>query len=486
MADDTHVSITWDARDPYPNFYHVEWAPAQSAYTDGLDNNTDRYVFSGNELSITSPGDGIYKFRIRMYHCESACRFNSWSPDFSTTLTPPFNPENLEPKSVPNGPLEVLKESVGETRYDQALAGSIARENGGTNTQTSSTKGTNQITLGDTQDGTITGNAGPENFNLYANPSQDNPASGHYATIPGVEYIWWMQFEIAFDGKFHNRKYHGCTYQLAGGELYKVLDQIGADDPSQGLIWPNTGVHLYYDGVKQTLLDNFIQVGRVGTDDLRHYFYLLWRRSPSDTSVLDSRKMSFIFDIDYHAGNPSYCRHKSAPQIHRDGRWIRVQNLSGARHRYQHVTEPDGTRRRSIGYFSVDPIYVAPHTTKTEWRRTYNGINQIQVTSTPANGFTYLAGETIDLEATYVVDVPASTVTIPLKIGNRTVELQSTSTAAGKEFTFEYTVLATDRDDDGISIDQHTISNSIPESQMTDWNPAFNPGHVHSVNRPPS
>ena len=98
-------------------------------------------------------------------------------------------------------------------------------------------------------------------------------------------------------------------------------------------------------------------------------------------------------------------------------------------------------------------------------------LTDFEFSGTRANAPTYDTGETIELTATFseAVSVNASsTPYVPLTIGEHT--RRATHHAAGSsatELVFRYTVVAADRDDDGISIAEDALSGTIHRAGST-------------------
>ena len=447
ITEDNDILITWDVNDPYPNLYHIEWQLAGEEYTEGLENNTDRYVSVGAQMELRHPGENAYKFRIRMYSCEDGpqCAFSPWSDDVLFSLNTPPIPDahDVGVTIVSKGSNDTIKDKVGQQRFNTARA---------------------------------------------SNNGNDNPASGVYDSIPGIEYVWWFTGEIKFSTGFRSDfRSSGCTTGNYGwrNETTSTMLQLVAFQEPPKLILPNSGLHFYYDGEKQILAEGgFNWLGQVGSDYKRQLIDFLWVKSPGDHSVIDPEKISFEFDVEYYAGN-AYCHHNSAPRINMDGRWIQIQDLNALRHRYQHYTDHNGQRVTSKGYFSVDPVYASPKTTYENWRRTYVNITSVEVTSSPTNGYTYTTGETIRIRARFSRNIPAYTLTLPVKIGDNTVNLTATRTTSGKDYFFEHTVTASDRDDDGITFDTNAITGDIPLNLATFSHKELGKRNINSVNGAP-
>ena len=90
IGNGKNILISWNVREPYPNYYHVEWASDESDYTEGVAEHTARLVFSGNSIETRLPGVGPYKFRIRLNLCDDGtCESGPWSTNFLETLEAP-------------------------------------------------------------------------------------------------------------------------------------------------------------------------------------------------------------------------------------------------------------------------------------------------------------------------------------------------------------------------------------------------------------
>ena len=84
-------------------------------------------------------------------------------------------------------------------------------------------------------------------------------------------------------------------------------------------------------------------------------------------------------------------------------------------------------------------------------------IETLEISSSPADNVSYLTGETVTVEATYVDAVTVSSSgtapALALTIGDNTRAAAYTGTSAdGKTLTFSYTIVSQDHDRDGISI----------------------------------
>ena len=98
-------------------------------------------------------------------------------------------------------------------------------------------------------------------------------------------------------------------------------------------------------------------------------------------------------------------------------------------------------------------------------------ITNLSYSTEPTQTRTYDAGDTIKVAATFSEAVTVSTTnppTLPLKIGSETrtatyVSSESTTT----KLVFSYTVLATDQDDDGITIEQNSLTGGITRLSST-------------------
>ena len=472
LSENGQFAVSWNTREPYPNFYHVEWASVQDDYTDGLDNNTDRYVFEGTSLVMDSPGAGSYKFRIRMKVCpeDGPCQFGPWSDNVVSVLE--LTPKTSDVQIATKSPNEVVQDIIGVPRYNSAVAGARAREAlstlGQASQGTSGKADTNSNGPRDVETPTPT----PTHSWWRPNDTRDNPASGHYQKRSSIQYVWWIRYEV----KTHK-------FNPSGGTAPYECNQDGWNEVFEYQVEITSKMQFFYDGELQDT-ENGVTGFRKSSNDVYHND-LLWNRPARETEFLDARKMSFRFPIESIRGN-GYCRIAAYGwvPVKWDGRWVQVQNLSAMRHRYQRYTDANGPVT-SIGWHSVDPIFIAPETTYTGWRRTYNGVESITVTSAPANDLTYVTGEKITLKVKYNAAIPATTVTLPLKIGSRTEYLESTSTSTREEFDFEYTALATDRDDNGVSVDRNTVTTSLPVNLVRNFNPKYEAGLSHAVNGAP-
>ena len=88
-------------------------------------------------------------------------------------------------------------------------------------------------------------------------------------------------------------------------------------------------------------------------------------------------------------------------------------------------------------------------------------LTSLDITSNPgASGF-YLTGDTIEITATLSEAVtldPGSTPALPITIGDNTRQATySSSDSTTTKWVFHYTVTSDDRDDDGLSIEQHAL-----------------------------
>ena len=98
-------------------------------------------------------------------------------------------------------------------------------------------------------------------------------------------------------------------------------------------------------------------------------------------------------------------------------------------------------------------------------------ITDLSYSTEPTQTRTYDTGDTIKVAATFSEAVTVSTTnppTLPLKIGSETrsatyVSSESTTT----KLVFSYTVLATDQDDDGITIEQNSLTGGITRLSST-------------------
>ena len=86
-------------------------------------------------------------------------------------------------------------------------------------------------------------------------------------------------------------------------------------------------------------------------------------------------------------------------------------------------------------------------------------VTAVTLSSSPASGNTYGAGETIDLQAGFLVAVTVTgTPQLALTIGTGTGQAGHTSGSGTQTLTFRYTVRATDADSDGFSIGANALT----------------------------
>ena len=87
-------------------------------------------------------------------------------------------------------------------------------------------------------------------------------------------------------------------------------------------------------------------------------------------------------------------------------------------------------------------------------------IRSLGITSTPNTGTTYETGETIQVTATLseAVNFTGPEPVLPIRIGDNTREaVYDTPSSTATQWVFKYVVEADDRDDNGISIEQHAL-----------------------------
>ena len=90
--------------------------------------------------------------------------------------------------------------------------------------------------------------------------------------------------------------------------------------------------------------------------------------------------------------------------------------------------------------------------------RSATTLETLRLTSRPANGDTYFHGESIELEAVFSDPVPVpGSATLALTVGGRT-RPAALSGANGAALRFRYTVVATDRDTDGVSVAANALT----------------------------
>ena len=115
---------------------------------------------------------------------------------------------------------------------------------------------------------------------------------------------------------------------------------------------------------------------------------------------------------------------------------------------WHNIVDSDGKRCGSSCRFKVTITDDDPDGTYIE---------TLEITSSPADTVSYLVGETVTVEATYMDAVTVSSSgTAPflaLTIGDKTRAAAYTGTSAdGKTLTFSYTIVSQDHDQDGISV----------------------------------
>ena len=90
--------------------------------------------------------------------------------------------------------------------------------------------------------------------------------------------------------------------------------------------------------------------------------------------------------------------------------------------------------------------------------RSATRLETLRLTSRPANGDTYFHGESIELEAVFSDPVPVpGSAALALTVGGRT-RPAALSGANGAALRFRYTVVATDRDPDGVSVAANALT----------------------------
>ena len=87
-------------------------------------------------------------------------------------------------------------------------------------------------------------------------------------------------------------------------------------------------------------------------------------------------------------------------------------------------------------------------------------ITSLEITSTPNTAPSYETGETISVTATLseAVNFTGPAPVLPIKIGDNTREaIYDAGSSTTTQWVFQYIVLEEDRDDGGISIEQHAL-----------------------------
>ena len=113
--------------------------------------------------------------------------------------------------------------------------------------------------------------------------------------------------------------------------------------------------------------------------------------------------------------------------------------------------------------------------------RSATTLETLRLASRPANGDTYFHGESIELEAVFSDPVPVpGSATLALTVGGRT-RRAALSGANGAALRFRYTVVATDRDTDGVSVAANALTlGAVPGAGEIDASHAplpDQPGH---------
>ena len=108
---------------------------------------------------------------------------------------------------------------------------------------------------------------------------------------------------------------------------------------------------------------------------------------------------------------------------------------------------------------------------KVDGRATVPTVNAVTLSSSPASGMTYGAGETITVEVGFQIPVTVTgTPQLALTVGTGTEQADYASGSGTTTLTFQYTVRATDSDSDGIAIGASALAlngGTIQSATMT-------------------
>ncbi len=145
-------------------------------------------------------------------------------------------------------------------------------------------------------------------------------------------------------------------------------------------------------------------------------------------------------------------------------------------------TDPQGPGKTASGV-TLNPV--APRLQFQPQGMERKPVSGIAITSSPASGDSYATGETIQITVTFPKAVTVTgTPALALTIGRGSKDAAYNATLSNpKALVFEYTVVGTDMDPDGVSIPASDVSSSITDPDSTLYKHTGLPGQAgHKVN----